>query len=253
MLGGSHIEAVFPTIGLFLLACAVLCVAQVVYVLFGFGSGLIAVGVMALLVPQLTDVVIILLLVNLPVELFVVTKSRREITWRGIALICVGMAAGVPLGTWVLRFGEPTIVLTVLAGFLVVASLGFLLLNPNHRVHWPKWSGPPVGFVAGTLAGLFGTGGPPLVFYYQLAGVEKARFRGNLMAIFLVTALVRVPVCTVMGLFTTPRLLAAVALFPAALLGSWIGDKIHLEISEARFRTLVAIALGLIGLLLLSR
>ena len=53
----------------FAVTCAVLVVAQMVYVLFGFGSGLIAVGSLALVFPEIKDVVVLLLLVNLPAEL----------------------------------------------------------------------------------------------------------------------------------------------------------------------------------------
>ena len=189
----------------FILTCLVLGLAEVVYVTFGFGAGLVAVGIMAFIMPELTDVVIILLLVALPIELFVVAKSRHQISWRGIVPICLGLLVGVPLGTWILRFGEPTIVLTVLAGFLVAAGVGFLALKSQQRIRWPKWTGPPVGMLSGTLTGLFGTGGPPLIFYYRLAGVSKAQFRGNLTAIFLFGALLRVPSCAVVGLFTAPR------------------------------------------------
>ena len=62
----------------------------------------------------------------------------------------------------------------------------------------------PVGLSSGLLTGLFGTGGPPLVLYYQLSGADKAAFRGNLMAIFLLMTLVRVPSYAGMGLITAP-------------------------------------------------
>ena len=50
----------------FAVTCAILCIAQIVYVTFGFGSGLIAVGCLALLFPELKDVVVLLLFLNLP-------------------------------------------------------------------------------------------------------------------------------------------------------------------------------------------
>jgi uncharacterized membrane protein YfcA len=43
------------------------------------------------------------------------------------------------------------------------------------------------------------------------------------------------------------------AVFPAVLLGAWIGNRIHLRIDEAVFRRLVSAALVLIGALLLLR
>ena len=237
----------------FILACLVLVLAQSVYVLFGFGSGLIAVGLMALFMPVVTDIVVMLLLLGLPVELFVVARSRKHINWRGVLPLAAGMIAGVFLGTWILKSGEPRFVLTVLGVFLLVTGAAFLVIDPNRRVRWPGWSGPPVGLLGGTLAGLFGTGGPPLIFYYRLSGVEKAVFRGNLMTIFLIAALVRFPSYLQAGFLTPERILGAAALLPAAGLGVFIGNRAHIELSELRFKQLVSGGLVVIGLLLLVR
>ncbi len=227
--------------------------AQTVYVLFGFGSGLIAVGTMALFMPRLTDVVVLLLLVSLPSEVFVVSKSRKSITWRGVVLICVGIAGGIALGTRILTMSSPTIVLTALGCFLMVAGPAFLLLPDDVKVRWPGWTGLPLGVTSGTLAGMFGTGGPPLIFYYRLAGVSKARFRGSLMALFLVVTLVRLPAYAIAGLLTAPLLVSAAALLPASLFGVWLGNHLHVQLSEMAFRRMVSFGLFAIGALLLIR
>lgn len=227
--------------------------AQTIYVLFGFGAGLVSVGLMALFMPEVTDIVVMLLLVSLPAETYVVVRSRSLIAWRGVVLICVGVAAGIAIGTQVLTASDPTFVLTVLAGFLITAGAVFLILPTDARVRWPTWTRPPVGVMSGTLAGMFGTGGPPLIVYFQLGGEEKAKFRGNLMAIFMIATVARIPAYGVAGLITVPRLLSAASLLPAALLGAWLGNRIHLEISEARFRRMVSVGLVVIGGLLLLR
>jgi hypothetical protein len=231
----------------------VLVVAQAVYVLFGFGAGLIAVGAMALFMPQVTDVVVLLLLLSLPAEVSVVSKARREIAWRGVWLVCAGLALGVLVGTRILSVTEPAIVLTALAVVLILAGAAFLLMPSARAIHWPTWSKPTVGLASGVLAGLFGTGGPPLILYYRLSGVEKAAFRGNLMAIFLMTTAVRLPAYVLTGLVTAPRLWSALVLLPAALFGGWLGHRIHLQVSEETFRRLVSVALCAIGVLLLVR
>jgi hypothetical protein len=120
-------------------------------------------------------------------------------------------------------------------------------------VDWPAWAAPSTGSVAGVLAGLFGTGGPPLIVYYRLAGIPKAAFRGSLMAIFLLITIVRVPAYFGAGLVTGPRLLSALAVAPAILLGGWLGHRIHLELSETAFQRCVSAALIAIGALLLLR
>jgi uncharacterized membrane protein YfcA len=245
------VETVFDSIPQFMAVCLVLAVAEAVYVLLGFGAGLIAVGSMALLMPEIRDVVVMLLLVNLPVELYVVGSSWRRIVWRGMTLIAVGIVLGLVGGTLVLRLGEPTFLLTILALFLLIAG-GAFLITPRPRAHrLPRWVALPTGLSSGLLGGLFGTGGPPLIFYYQLRGVGKSAFRGTLMAVFLLMTPVRIALYGVADLLTVPRLWSALAVFPAVLAGAFIGNRIHLRIDEATFRRLVSIALVLIGAVLL--
>jgi uncharacterized membrane protein YfcA len=246
-------STVFGSLPRYLLACLILLGAEAVYVLFGFGVGLIAVGTLAMVLPQVQDVVVLLVLVNLPPEALVVTKSRRSINWRGVLLVCVGIAVGVPLGTIVLQQSNPLFILVLLGGFLLLAGLVFLLLPERYRVRWPRWAGAVAGGLGGLLAGMFGTGGPPLILYYRLAGLDKTTFRGNLMAVFLVVSLVRLASYAVAGLITTERLWSAALALPAVLLGTLLGNAIHLRIRELTFQRLVAAALMAIGALLLVR
>ena len=245
------IESIFESLPQFLLICLILAVAEAVYVLLGFGAGLIAVGTMALILPELQDAVVLLLLVNLPAELWVVKRSWRQISWPGVMVIFAGVAIGIPLGTWWLRWGDASFLLVVLGVFLVAVGAVFLFLRAPRGMPMAPWTSAPVGLLSGILTGLFGTGGPPLILYYQLQGTDKAAFRGNLMAIFLLMTTVRVPSYAIFGLVTAPRLWSALAVMPAVVGGALIGNRIHLRIEESTFRRLVSAALLVIGLLLL--
>jgi len=244
-------ETVFASVPQFLLVCAILAAAEAVYVLLGFGAGLIAVGFLALLLPELRDAVVLLLLVNLPAELYVVRSSWDKISWRGVVVLFAGVAIGIPIGAWLLRWGDPRFLLTALGVFLVAVGTVFLISpRARRREHHPLVA-PPVGLLSGVLTGLFGTGGPPLVLYYQLGGADKTAFRGNLMAIFLLMTAIRIPSYAAFGLITAPRLWSALAVMPAVLLGALLGNRIHLSLDENSFRRLVSTALLVIGLLLL--
>lgn len=245
------LESVFSSLPQLLLACLVLLAAEAVYVTLGFGAGLIAVGGLALLLPEVQDVVVLLLLVNLPAELWVVWTSRKDIAWRGVLVLFAGVGVGIPAGTWLLRWGEPAVLLTTLGIFLVAVGAAFLIFPAKRRRIVPGWVAPPVGLLSGLLTGLFGTGGPPLVLYYQLSGADKKTFRGHLMAIFLMMTLVRVPSYAAFGLITPTRMWSALLVLPAVLAGALIGNRIHLELDEATFRRMVSGALVVIGLMLL--
>ena len=246
-------ETIF-TSGLdFVLACAILVVAQLVYVLFGFGAGLIAVGSLALFMPGIQDVVVLLLLVNLPAEAVVAWQARKEVRWRPILGLGVGIGLGIPVGAMILRSGDPSVVLTVLGWFLIGVGILFLRLPEGGRIQPPAWLGPPTGVVSGVLTGLFGTGGPPLIVWYHLSAASKAAFRGSLMTIFLLKTFVRVPSYVAAGLVTETRLWSSLAVLPAVLFGAWLGHRLHVKVPEPVFRRMVAGLLAVLGAVLLIR
>ena len=244
---------IFPSLAVYVATCAVLVVAQVVYVLFGFGSGLIAVGTLALIYPELKDVVVLLLLINLPAELLVSWHSRHEVRWRPIIGLGLGIAVGIPLGAWLLGRFEPRIMLTVLGWFLVAVGIVFVRLPTGGRLAPHPAAAVPTGLLSGVLNGLFGTGGPPVIVWYHLANVGKGAFRANLMTIFLLMTLVRVPSYVLNGLVTPPRLWSALLVMPAVLGGAWLGHRAHVKISERTFQRLVSLLLIVLGALLLIR
>ena len=247
------LAVVFPTPWHFLIACTALLVAELVYVLLGFGAGLIAVGTLALVLPEIRDVVVIVLLVNLPAEIFVVWTSRRAIRKRGVLFLAVGIAAGIPTGGWILTYGEPTFLLGLLGLVLLGVGGAFLILPDDVGVSMPPGLGAMFGVASGLLTGLFGTGGPPLVLFFRLQGLTKAAFRGNLMALFLMMGVIRLPSYIGLGLITPDRLIAGAAVLPAVLAGGVIGHFIHLDLSERVFRRCVSVGLVVLGFLLLGR
>ncbi len=244
---------IFNSYSQLILAGLIILIAQTIYVLFGFGLGLIAVGLLALFIQPVTNVIVLLLFIALPAEIYVVYRSWKSISWRGIFLLAGGIVVGTIMGTLILKYGNPEYILTILAFFLIVAGCIFLIAQSELAVKWPSWCSPIIGILAGLLAGMFGTGGPPLIFYYQLSGMKKEAFRGNLMTLFLLMALVRYPSYALSGLVTTPRMISAVYVFPAVLLGIWLGNRIHLHISEKGFRKMVSLGLIVIGIILLIK
>ena len=244
------IETIFETLPQFLIVCAILALAEAVYVLLGFGAGLIAVGTMALLLPELKDAVVILLLVNLPAELWIVRSSWQRISWRGVLVIFIGVAIGTPLGTSLLRWGDARFLLIVLGVFLVAVGAVFLFIKDARKRQMPRWIAGPIGVISGVLTGLFGTGGPPVIVLLKGYGLDKGAFRATLISFFLLMSLMRGGTYINAGLLTTEELLAALWLLPASLAGTVLGMVIHGRLSERFFGYAVSLLLILLGGLL---
>lgn len=254
MLTWLFANTIFTSLSLYIITSLVLIVAEAVYFLFGFGSGMITIGAMAHMFPNdLQSSVVLLMLVNLPVETTYAALNRKNIRWRGVFQLCLGIAMGIPTGTYILQWGRPMIVLYFLGAFLICVGIAFLLLPKDTAVTWPGWASTITGALSGLLAGLFGTGGPPLVIYYRLSGLKRTAFRGNLLAVFFLVKMVRVPTYAFMGLITLKPVYSALAVFPAVLVGAAIGNTVHVQIKESTFQLLVAAALMAIGCMLLLR
>ena len=246
-------QTIFDGTGVFLAACAVVFLCDLVYVLLGFGAGMLAVGMLAAILPELRDVVVILLVLVFPVEGWVVARARQEIRWKGVGAILFGVVVGVPLGSWALETLDTGWLLWGLSFFLILAGGTFLFLPEQARVSWPKVAAPVVGLFSGLLSGLFGTSGPPLAVYFHLGPWKKSMFRGHMMAVFLAMTAVRFPMYIALGLLTWNRLLSGLLLLPAALLGAVAGQRLHVGIRESTFRRAVAVGLLVLGLLLVRR
>jgi uncharacterized membrane protein YfcA len=246
-------QTVFGGLWGFLAACGVIFLCNLIYVLLGFGAGMLAVGMLAALFPDIRDVVVILLVLVFPAEGWIVARSREHIRWKGVGLILLGVAVGVPLGSWALGSWDTAWLLTALSLFLLLAGATFLFLPEEARLRWPRGTAPSVGLASGFLSGLFGTSGPPLAVYFHLGPWDKREFRGHMMAVFLAMTAVRVPTYVLMGLFTGQRLVSGLMLLPAAIVGAVAGQHLHVRIPERAFRRAVALGLLALGGLLLRR
>lgn len=134
-----------------------------------------------------------------------------------------------------------------LARFLIalVALSAFLaILLPVREASPP---GPvttgAAGIVSGLLTGFAGMPGPPVVPFYVGRRIERHVAKASMLLIFTIAALA--------GLFSgfaigelQPRLFwLALLLFPAVLLGNWLGALAFGRVSEKAWRSFVALVL----------
>ena len=239
-------HTVFATPVEVLAALGVLLLSSVVYTLFGFGSGLISVGLLALFLP-VQDVVVLILLFNIPIELWVLAHSYRQLPWRRIVILIIAMTPLVPVGSYLLQVVEPMHLILALGAVLVVAG-GLFLATPQRAAVAPNAAVEVgVGAVSGLLTGMLGTGGPPVILYFELAKLDKTAFRGALLAIFFAMSLVRIGAYALDDLITSPRLMSGALLIPAVIVGIAIGARLHVGISQRVFRRFVSIGFVVLG------
>ena len=228
---------------------AVLFLATIIRSAFGFGEALVAVPLLALILP--IDVAApVAVLVSITVALIVVVQDWQDVHAGSAGRLVLATLVGIPLGLLLLKLVSGPIVKAALAVIIISFSSWFLTGRrraalPNDRLSWL------FGFCAGVLGGAYGMNGPPLALYGSLRGWSPKHFRATLQGYFLPASLIGMTGYWLAGYWT-----AAVSRFylwsvPGVLVAVFVGRAINHRMHAGRFLQFVHGGLIVIGLVLL--
>ena len=227
-------------------------VAYTVFGLTGFGSTVLALPALALVLP-LKFAVALLMLLDLAAALLFGRDFGRHLERRELGLLVLPMLAGIALGlTLFIRLAEGWLLLILGAFLLAYAGWGLLRRGPPPAL--PASAAIPAGLAGGAFAALFGTGGVLFALYNAGRIQDKAALRANNAATILFTSVLRTALFAAAGLLAQESLLVTAAiLLPALLAGVWLGHRLHAAVPAAAVVKAVYAVLVMAGLLLLLR
>ena len=178
-----HSGVIPPLVSLTTVAVlAVLFLATFVRSTIGFGEALIAVPLLALVLP--VEVAAPLsVLVSITVAVIVVIQDWRNIHFRSAGWLVVSTLFGIPLGLLMLKTVPESIVKAILGLFIILFAI-YSLVSRTHRVLPNDRLAPLFGFSAGILGGAYGMNGPPLVIYGVLRRWTPGAISGHVARIF---------------------------------------------------------------------
>lgn len=212
----------------------------------GFGSGLLAVPILALWFP-ISVLTPSLSVINIVIGGWIYWKNRdaaRPSQWKW--LILSGIIASFVSGSLLLTVDEQLIKLILGTVILVLA----LLLASGKQLptaeHTPGHIA--VGTGSGLLNGLMTLGGPPIVLFLANARIPKQQFRATLSLFFCCIAFANVVNFSRQAIYAEPHLYLVLTLLPCALIGASTGQKLQHHVSEYRFRQLTLVLMILSGL-----
>lgn len=214
--------------------------------LAGFGMAILLVPVLGLAIPPKEAVVVsnwLGLLIGLVGLKKIIGASEKS------ALIIAALAiAATPLGVWVLSKTDPAFARLLIA-MIALAAFGLVLLpkKPAHYAPGAIETGA-TGFAAGALTGFAGMPGLPVVPYYLRREIAPELARASMMTIFLATSISGVGSSLALRVATLREPLLAFVLFPAVLLGNWLGHLAFGKVSESAWRIFTGGVLGLSAL-----
>lgn len=230
------------TVGYCIIAAAVL-LASCLQASIGFGIGMLAAPVVALVDPALIPGTLIM--VATLVTLIVVIREREDIDLHGTGWALVGRVPGTITGALLLAMLPERALTILLAGVVLVgvalSSVGWIPAPRRRNV-----------VLAGATSGVLGTatsiGGPPMALVWQRN--SGARLRGTMSGFFLVGSVMSIAALALTGAVTGQTVLAFAALVPAAIAGYALSRRINHLLDPKRLRWL-AIGASTVGAVVL--
>jgi uncharacterized membrane protein YfcA len=242
--------------GLELAYCAlVLLVAYGLRGSTGFG-GAAGMPLLALVVP-IKILVPLWTLLGFTSSLTILGRDRRHIATRVVLPFVPWCMLGIVVGLYLFKALDAQTVARGL-GVLVLLYAAYVfwttLRPPGAAKPLPRVLSPLAAWLSGVVGALFGTMATVFfAMYLDIKDMAKSAFRATMSAMLLTLCIVRGIGYWVVGEFTREVWVAFLAALPLMLIGIWIGDRIHVRLSELAFKRMVCIVLLVCGIPLLLR
>ena len=228
---------------------AVLFLATVIRSAFGFGEALIAVPLLALVIP-VEVAAPVAVLVSITVAFIVLVQDWRKVHVRSAGWLVLPTMLGIPLGLMLLKAVSEPVVKGLLAFVIIAFSAHSLLSRRDRELKDDKFAWL-FGFGAGVLGGAYGMNGPPLVIYGSLRRWSPQHFRATLQGYFLPASLAGLWGYHLAGLWTPAVNRFYLLSLPFVVLATFIGRAINARIAVNQFLLYVHWGLILVGTVLL--
>lgn len=220
---------------------------------FGFGATVITVTLASQLFP-IDFILPAVVPVNLLLSVYLVSRYRHAVDRTLLVRrVLPAMIAGVAVGLVVMRKSSDDSLKLAFAIFVVTLSLLELKrlfdsdgAGANRR--------PVVGplrtamlFGAGVIHGLFGSGGPLVVYVAGREIDDKLRFRSTLGALWVTMGSMLLAGYAIGGLIDARTACVSLLLLPTVVVAVAIGERVHHAIDERPFRIAVFALLVVAG------
>ena len=230
-----------------LAAMAIVAISGVIFGMTGFGFALLSVPPLLLLYEPNT-VVALMICITIATSGIVMISGRSVLNWRLVLALFPGALLGLAIGTRILQDVDP-VMLKIVAGTLV-AAYSIALLAGFQPVGGRN---PVVMFAAslssGALATSTGLSGPPIVMLFSARQMAKDAFRSTITTYFVVIAFASLPLLLVSGAVGQSDVVTSLWLSPAAMIGTFVGNRLVRRMNAAAFRKLTLMLLLVTGLM----
>jgi hypothetical protein len=212
---------------------------------FGFGEALIAVPLLALVMP-VEVAAPLAVLVSITIAFIILLQDWRHVHLRDAGWLVFSTMFGIPIGLLLLKAVPEPVVKSILA-VIIIAFAAYSMAGRHKRALTDDRYAWFFGFNAGVLGGAYGMNGPPLAIYGVLRGWTPERFRATLQGYFLPASLAGMAGYAFTGLWTPAVNHFYLVSLPGVVIATFVGRSLNRRMHTPQFISYLYRGLILIG------
>jgi uncharacterized membrane protein YfcA len=222
----------------------------------GFGGTVLAASIggaaLATTVPLTTVLLPAFVPLNILMSSYLLGRGAKVVAWRMLATE-VAPAVGIGFAVGLALYHLPAKTAFALAFGVFVVGLAALQLARPADKPLARWLQLVLLGLGGITHGLFGTGGPMIVYVVRRRLADKRAFRATLAVLWLVLSFALLANYAASGVYKRPTFEVGGVIALAIVPGMFIGERIHHKLDAGRFERVVWVVLLLAGAILAVR
>lgn len=232
-----------------LIAAVALVLAYTVQSAFGFGSAILSIPILTLVLP-ITQITPLIAMLTMTLSAGIVWNTWRAVDTSILWRLLLTASFGVPLGIGFLVFVDEAIVKMTLGAVVVAVSANVLfgIKPPGVMPDTAVW---PFGLVIGILGGAYSLLGIPLIMFLQWAKLDAKTLRATIHAFSLALTIVIIACYGGGGLLSKATLTNYAAALIPMILGGVLGGILVKKVREEQFQHIIYGLLMVMGFSLL--
>lgn len=231
------------------LLCIIFFLASWVQGVTGFGSALVALPLLSLVI-DIKEAVPLCVLASLVITTYMAWQLRAYFDPKKILPLCVGSLPGILLGSTLLKL-VPSAIIKILLGVLLISyALYNLIFSIRPRALNYRW-GYLAGFFSGAIGAAFSAGGPPSIIYTTLSNWSKDDIKATLTGFFCFNSYLIAATHLVIGLTTATVGYYFLFCAPLVFLGTAAGSYCYRFFPRDLYLRVVYVFLVIMGVLMI--
>jgi len=216
----------------------------------GFGSALIAIPLLCLVV-DIKFAIPLSVLCSLVITGTLAYKLRAHLNKSKILPLCLATLPGIAAGVTLLKKANSETIALLLGILLICYSIYNLKVSPKPRKMHQFW-GYFAGFASGAIGSAFSAGGPPVIIYTTMTGFGKDAIKATMTGFFLFNSSMIAIAHGVTGVTTTEILITFLFISPFLLFGTTLGSYCYGMFHKNTYLKIIYLLLILMGIMMIT-